>query len=140
MGLSARWLVSFALLVLPVAVTLGILFGLQSRYEADGNTGFFGGSPDDGGPKRLDDSIIFERNCDIAYGLGHDQRWDGQEYQCEYPRGSFNVATAFSSIWPGCPFVPDALGQRGIVDSRTLPYRLLLASSLVMSSTNLHGL
>lgn len=83
MGLGARWLVSFGLLVLPVAVTLGILFGLQARYEANGGKGSFTG-PGDSGLTPNDNRLTYQQSCELATGLGEDKRWKGQEYIRKY--------------------------------------------------------
>lgn len=81
---SLRWLVNLALLAPPIAITLGILFGLQAQRKATGDPPLFGGPNDggDGGGDEYgpDNGFKQETYCQKAFGIHPDSK--GQEYTC----------------------------------------------------------
>ncbi|KAM0329466.1 hypothetical protein ACHAQA_004775 [Verticillium albo-atrum] len=70
MGLNFRWLVNVGLLGLPVAVTVGILVGLQSHREATGQPPLWAPPVDNG--------ISEDTYCQRAFGIHPESK--GQEY------------------------------------------------------------
>lgn len=64
MGLNARWLVSLALWMFPIAITLGVLFSI------DAATGGKGIPKSDGGfPPPKDNTTKTEHQCDVFTGI-----------------------------------------------------------------------
>lgn len=76
-----RWLVNIGLLALPIAVTLGVLFGIQSHRTATGQPPMF-----------VDNGISKDRYCQTSYGIHPLSK--GQEYT----RKSFRVCCTMSSV------------------------------------------
>ena len=66
-----RSLVSFGFLILPIAVTLGVLLGLQAFREARGMP-----------PPFVSHDIEMETYCQRAYGISPPTH--GLQYTCEY--------------------------------------------------------
>lgn len=75
-----RWFVNFGLLVLPIAVTLGVLLALEQNRSASGQPPLFD-PPDNngnGGGPRITKDIDHQRYCDKAMGIHPISK--GQEY------------------------------------------------------------
>lgn len=101
MGLGVRWILSFCLIVVPIAITLGILFPVQNHYRATGGKGsvlggggYTGGgsnvpgTPGAGKPPKKNDGINWVKSCDQFAGLGgKDQNWEEYVYTCMLPLG-----------------------------------------------------
>lgn len=81
--MTIRFLVNFGLLALPIAITLGILFGLEKHREATGGPPLFKPQPDPTKPKRPNDNgITVEQYCQKSYGIHPETK--GLEFTREY--------------------------------------------------------
>lgn len=79
MGFSIRFIVNFILVAPPIAITLGVLFGLQAQRAATGGPPLFGGPSDgDGDEFAPDNGIKNNTYCQKAFGIHPDTK--GQEY------------------------------------------------------------
>lgn len=82
--LGLTFLVNFALLVIPIGVTLGILFGIDAQRSASGDAPIYtpqpssvgGGNPDGGGG--TDNKLSTVMYCQKSYGITPDTK--GQEF------------------------------------------------------------
>lgn len=80
--MTIRFLVNFGLLALPIAITLGVLIGLQSQRESSGGPPLFKPDPKPtDGPKKKH-GITTEQHCQKSYGIHPETK--GQEYTREY--------------------------------------------------------
>lgn len=85
--LGVTFIVNFALLVIPIGVTLAVLFGLDAQRTASGDAPIFtpqptiigGGNPDGGGGG--DNKLTTKTYCQKSYGITPDTK--GQEFTCE---------------------------------------------------------
>ncbi|EXL91707.1 hypothetical protein FOIG_15226 [Fusarium odoratissimum NRRL 54006] len=75
--MTIRFLVNFGLLALPIAITLGVLIGLNSSREASGGPPLFKPDPKPTAPKKKN-GITTEQHCQKSYGVHPDTK--GQEY------------------------------------------------------------
>ncbi|CAG7559681.1 unnamed protein product [Fusarium equiseti] len=75
--MTIRFLVNFGLLALPIAITLGVLIGLQSQRTATGGPPLFKPDPKPTGPKKKH-GITTEQHCQKSYGIHPETK--GQEY------------------------------------------------------------
>lgn len=80
-----RWLVNVGLLGLPIAVTLGILVGLQSQSDEP----LFKPPAGEGGGKKGDNSLKQYFECNRTAGI-HPPT-DGQGYTCKCHVLSYNL-------------------------------------------------
>lgn len=80
-----RWLVNVGLLALPIAVTLGILIGLQSQSDEP----LFKNPAGDGGGRKGDNSLKQYFECNRTAGI-HPPT-DGQGYTCKYYELCYNL-------------------------------------------------
>ncbi|KAI8720149.1 hypothetical protein NCS52_00459600 [Fusarium sp. LHS14.1] len=77
--MTIRFLVNFGLLALPIAITLGILFGLEKHREATGGPPLFKPQPDPTKPKTPNNNgITVEQYCQKSYGIHPETK--GQEF------------------------------------------------------------
>lgn len=83
-GLNMRWLVNAGLLVLPIATTLGILFGLQKHRELNGQDPLFAPGPGDGPDNEPSNGVKNDQYCQKSYGIQVET--EGQEYTCRFER------------------------------------------------------
>lgn len=81
-GLNMRWLVNAGLLVLPIATTLGILFGLEKHREVNGQDPLFAPGPDDGPVDEPKNGVKNNQYCQQFYGILVETK--GQEYTCRF--------------------------------------------------------
>lgn len=65
--LNFRWLINVALLALPIAITLGVLFSIQTHRKSEGKP-----------PLWTDNGITEETYCQRAFGIHPESK--GQEY------------------------------------------------------------
>ena len=79
--MTIRFLVNFGLLALPIAITLGVLIGLQSQRTATGGPPLFKPDPKPTGPKKKH-GITTEQHCQKSYGIHPETK--GQEYTREF--------------------------------------------------------
>lgn len=70
MGLNLRWIVNASLLAFPIAVTLGVLMGIQTGRKAAGKP-----------PLWVDNGITKSQYCQKSYGITPASI--GLEYTCE---------------------------------------------------------
>ncbi|KAF5003422.1 hypothetical protein FDECE_10019 [Fusarium decemcellulare] len=75
--MTLRFFVNFGLLALPIAITLGILLGLEAHREATGGPPLFKPEPDPTKPKKNND-VLTEQYCQKSFGVHPES--DGQEY------------------------------------------------------------
>lgn len=75
--MTIRFFVNFALLAIPIAATLGILFGIQTHRQATGQTPLFAPKPLHG--------ITKTRYCQKAFGIHPKSK--GQEYTRKFLGG-----------------------------------------------------
>ncbi|KAH7253541.1 concanavalin A-like lectin/glucanase domain-containing protein [Fusarium redolens] len=75
--MTIRFLVNFGLLALPIAITLGVLIGLNSSREASGGPPLFKPDPKPTAPKKKN-GITTEQHCQKSYGVHPETK--GQEY------------------------------------------------------------
>jgi len=110
--MTIRFLVNFGLLALPIAITLGVLIGLNSSREASGGPPLFKPDPKPTAPKKKN-GITTEQHCQKSYGIHPDTK--GQEYTREYKP-------------PNCCVTRD-----GIVSCVTIVPLLTVAQSILIS-------
>lgn len=104
--MTIRILVNVALLAIPIAVTLGILFGLQSHRDATGQPPLFAPQPPPiptpAPPKPPKNGVTKTRYCQKSYGITPDTT--GQKYICRCRAILFAMSpaetTIFRRIWP----------------------------------------
>lgn len=89
MVLKARWILSVALLALPIAITLGVLLGIDSHRRATGQPTFF--RPETG-PKRSK-GVEYLTTCNKVTGFG-------KEY---YKNGAFECKIILTLLSFHCP-------------------------------------
>lgn len=107
--MTVRFLVNFGLLALPIAITLGILFGLEKHREATGGPPLFKPQPDPTKPKRPNDNgITVEQYCQKSYGIHPETK--GLEFTREFffhlPRWLFFVCSFYRLLFLSFPFSP----------------------------------
>lgn len=79
--MTIRFFVNFALLAIPIAATLGILFGIQTHRQATGQTPLFAPKPLHG--------ITKTRYCQKAFGIHPKSK--GQEYTRKFLLGGEGI-------------------------------------------------
>ncbi|PTB42660.1 uncharacterized protein TrAFT101_008251 [Trichoderma asperellum] len=91
--MTIRILVNAALLAIPIAVTLGILFGLQSHRDATGQPPLFAPQPPPiptpAPPKPPKNGVTKTRYCQKSYGITPDTT--GQQYILNPNQWNWNV-------------------------------------------------
>jgi hypothetical protein len=80
--MTIRFLVNFGLLALPIAITLGVLIGLQSQREASGGPPLFKPDPKPTDRIKKKNGILTEQHCQKSFGIHPETK--GQEYTREY--------------------------------------------------------
>ena len=99
--LNFRWLVNFGLLVLPIAVTLGILLGLQKHRDDTGQPPLFTPPPSPtGAPKN--NKLTTHEYCQKSFGISPDTK--GQEYTRKWLPVSFHPCSSHHRFWK--PSIP----------------------------------
>ncbi|KAJ6787255.1 hypothetical protein PWT90_08176 [Aphanocladium album] len=90
MGFGYKWILSFCMLIIPIAITLGVLFPIQNKHRQDGHSGsVLGdggfGSPGGGGmPKNKDNNVDLETVCTQFADLGNPKRYFWEKGQQQY--------------------------------------------------------
>ena len=109
MGFAVRWLVSIALLVLPIAVTLGILLGIDGHRKATNQPPLF--PPDRGDDQIAKHGTTLLTKCDKIGGFGGKAFKTEDRFICKYPKTliqhivaslpvDFSSSCPFSRPWP----------------------------------------
>ena len=83
---GVTFIVNFALLAIPIGITLAVLFGIDAQRTASGDVPIYtpqptvigGGNPDGGGGS--DNKITTKMYCQKSYGITPDTK--GQEFTC----------------------------------------------------------
>lgn len=103
--MTIRILVNAALLAIPIAVTLGILFGLQSHRAATGQPPLFAPEPppipSPKPPAPPKNGVTKTRYCQKSFGITPDT--EGQQYTCRCRLKcpwKCAVAQSTNSRWP----------------------------------------
>ncbi|OAA44524.1 Concanavalin A-like lectin/glucanase [Beauveria brongniartii RCEF 3172] len=90
MGFGYKWILSFCMLVIPIAITLGVLFPLQNAHNRGGNTGSFlgdggfGTGPGGGAPKPKNNNVELAKACTQFADLGNPLRYFWEKGQQQY--------------------------------------------------------
>ncbi|KAL6897492.1 glycoside hydrolase family 12 protein [Trichoderma evansii] len=90
--MTIRILINAALLAIPIAVTLGILFGLQSHRDATGQPPLFAPQPPPiptPSPKPVKNGVTKTRYCEKSYGITPET--SGQQYILNPNQWNWNV-------------------------------------------------
>lgn len=116
MGFAARWLVSIALLVLPIAVTLGVLLGIDGHRKATNQPPLF--PHDDGDDQISKHGTTLLTRCDKIGGFGGKAFKTEDRFICEFPKRplcvvyganlpvDFCSSRLFSHLWSYVATVP----------------------------------
>lgn len=104
LGLGFKWILSFCMLIIPIAITLGVLFPLQSHHRSSGGTGsvlgdggFGGPGPGSGPPKPKNNNVELAQACTQFADLGNPLRFNWAKGQQQY---------TCTSSYRFCPFLP----------------------------------
>lgn len=100
-AMTIRILVNAALLAIPIAVTLGILFGLQSHRDATGQPPLFQPQPPPiptpAPPKPPKNGVTKTRYCEKSFGITPDTT--GQKYICRCRDSLFALSPGGMASW-----------------------------------------
>ncbi|OAA49706.1 Concanavalin A-like lectin/glucanase [Cordyceps fumosorosea ARSEF 2679] len=105
MGFGYKWILSFCMLIVPIAITLGVLFPLQNAHKSGGKSGSFLG---DGGigtggpgsaPRPKDNNIELAQACTQFADLGNPQRyyWDKSQQQYTFNPNQWGLTNGAKS-------------------------------------------
>ncbi|KAJ3483930.1 hypothetical protein NLG97_g7185 [Lecanicillium saksenae] len=90
MGFGFKWILSFCLLIVPIAITLGVLFPLQNSHRSQGRPGSVLGNggvgPGSGGgpPRPKDNNVELATTCSQFADLGNPLRYFWEKDQQQY--------------------------------------------------------
>ncbi|TQV98611.1 Concanavalin A-like lectin/glucanase [Cordyceps javanica] len=90
MGFGFKWILSFCMLIVPIAITLGVLFPLQQAHRNGGNSGsVLGdggvGAGGAGGPRPpKNNNVELAKACTQFADLGNPQRYFWEKGQQQY--------------------------------------------------------
>ncbi|ATY58637.1 Concanavalin A-like lectin glucanase [Cordyceps militaris] len=106
MGIGYKWILSFCMLVVPIAITLGVLFPLQNAHRSGGNAGSVlggggvGTGPGSGGaPKPKNNNVELATACTQFADLGNPQRyyWDKSQQQYTFNPNQWGLTSGAKS-------------------------------------------
>ncbi len=91
MGIGYKWILSFCMLIVPIAITLGVLFPLQNMHKNGGGSGSFlgdggfgGTGPGSSAPKPKNNNVELAQACTQFADLGNPQRYFWEKGQQQY--------------------------------------------------------